>query len=157
MTRIPAAFTTLAAVMALSSAGITASQAAVKTGTLVCNVEAGIGMIVLSKKALACTFKSTSGRREDYLGYISKLGVDIGATSAGTIVWAVFEPSDHPWALSGNYAGATAEATVVVGLGANVLVGGFDGAVALQPLSVTGQAGLGIAAGIGALTLQRVR
>ena len=38
-------------------------------------------------------------------------------------------------------------------LGANVLVGGSNHSVALQPLSVQGQVGLNIAAGVGALDL----
>jgi hypothetical protein len=41
-------------------------------------------------------------------------------------------------ALEGKYAGATAGPTVGVGVGANVLVGGFDRSIALQPLSVEG-------------------
>ncbi len=57
-------------------------------------------------------------------------------------------------ALAGTYAGATAEATIAVGLGANVLVGGSNRTVALQPLSVTGQTGLNLAAGVASLTLR---
>ena len=63
-------------------------------------------------------------------------------------------------ALAGVYAGATAEATVGAGLGANILVGGSDRSVALQPLSVQGQAGLNLAVGVADLELrpaQRVR
>ena len=44
-----------------------------------------------------------------------------------------------------------------VGLGANVLVGGNDRSVALQPLSVQGQVGLNVAAGIAEIALQFVR
>jgi hypothetical protein len=45
----------------------------------------------------------------------------------------------------------------VAGLGANVLVGGNDRSVALQPLSVQGQVGLNVAAGIAEIALQFVR
>ena len=55
--------------------------------------------------------------------------------------------------LAGTYTGATAEVSVAAGLGANVLVGGSNRTVALQPLSVQGQVGLDIAAGIGQLEL----
>jgi hypothetical protein len=55
--------------------------------------------------------------------------------------------------LTGTYGGATAEMTIAAGLGANVLVGGSNHSVALQPLSVQGQVGLNIAAGVGALEL----
>ena len=71
------------------------------------------------------------------------------------MIWSVFAPSG--WvsrgALAGIYAGATAEATVGAGLGANVLVGGSDRSIALQPLSVQGQAGLNVAVGVADLIL----
>jgi hypothetical protein len=139
------------AVAALASAP---AMAQVKTGTLVCDVSAGIGLIIASKKAVVCTFSATDGHTEIYDGYMTKLGIDIGMTTGGTIVWAVFEPGSHGASLGGTYAGATAQATLVAGLGANVLIGGSSQSVALQPLSVSGQTGLNIAAGIGALTLQ---
>ncbi len=71
------------------------------------------------------------------------------------LVWGVFAPSSdvRPGALQGDYAGATASATVGVGLGANVLVGGLDKSIALQPLSVEGNRGLNVAAGVGAISL----
>ena len=63
----------------------------------------------------------------------------------------------HFGALAGNYGGASAEATVGAGIGANVLVGGSDRTVALQPVSVQGQAGLNVAAGVAGLDLQPAR
>ena len=73
-----------------------------------------------------------NGHREHYTGTISKFGVDIGYTEGGVLVWGVFAPTSdvRQGALSGDYAGATAQATVGVGLGANVLVGGFDKSIA---------------------------
>jgi hypothetical protein len=50
--------------------------------------------------------------------------------------------------------GATASATVGLGLGGNVLVGGMDGSIALQPLSVEGTIGLDVAAGIAMIDLK---
>jgi hypothetical protein len=41
-----------------------------------------------------------------------------------------------------------------VGLGANVLVGGLDKSIALQPLSIEGNKGLNVAAGIGSISLK---
>ena len=58
---------------------------------------------------------------------------------------------------NGTYTGAQAEATVGAGLGANVLIGGSNRSVALQPLSFQGQLGLDIAAGIGSLELHLVQ
>jgi hypothetical protein len=133
----------------------TSARARVKSGTLICDVSAGLGMIIASKQAVLCTFKSARGFRETYSGTFTTVGIDIGVTSAKTIVWAVFEPTRIHNSLAGTYVGATAQATVVAGLGANVLVGGSRNSIALQPLSVSGQTGLNIAAGVGGLTLQR--
>ena len=56
-------------------------------------------------------------------------------------------------ALEGRYFGVTAQATPGVGIGANVLVGGFDRSIILQPLSLTGQLGANLAAGVAGLRL----
>jgi hypothetical protein len=126
----------------------------VKVGTLTCNVASGWGFVFGSSKDLHCTFRGTHGA-EHYTGSISKYGVDIGYTEGGVLVWGVFAPTSdtRSGALDGDYVGATANATVGVGLGANVLVGGFDRSFALQPLSVSGNTGLNVAAGVGAIRL----
>ena len=46
------------------------------------------------------------------------------------------------------------EATIALGLGANVLAGGSDRTVALQPLSTTEQSGLNLAVGVASLQLR---
>lgn len=130
-----------------------------KVGTLTCDVSGGIGAIIASKKSVACMFTPAQpGPREVYTGSITKFGLDIGATSGGEMVWSVFAPSNKTFgALAGNYAGASAEATVGAGLGANVLVGGSNRTVALQPLSVQGQTGLNLAIGVSELALNPAR
>jgi hypothetical protein len=47
--------------------------------------------------------------------------------------------------LSGTYGGATASSTFGVGVGANVLVGGSNDTISLQPVSIEGGTGLNIA------------
>jgi hypothetical protein len=135
------------------------AAASVKIGVLTCRVAPGVGLVIASSKALACEFSPTGYRVEHYNGRISKLGVDIGFTTGGVIVWGVFAPHGgySHGALAGHYGGATAEATVAVGLGANALVGGSGRSIALQPFSVTGQTGLGVAAGIAGLDLYPAR
>ena len=130
-----------------------------KVGTLSCDVSGGIGLIITSKKDLTCMFTpSQPGPREVYVGSITKFGLDLGATAGGEMVWAVYAPTTRKFgALAGDYGGATAEATVGAGLGANVLVGGSDRTVALQPVSVQGQAGLNVAAGVAELRLRPAR
>ncbi len=140
--------------IAISSAQ---AQSAVKAGTLSCDVSGGIGLIIGSQKTMACRFEPVAPGwvPEAYDGSIDKLGVDLGVTTGAQMVWAVFSAgSPAPGALAGDYAGATAEATFAVGLGANVLVGGSHRTIALQPLSITGQTGLNVAAGIAVLRLR---
>lgn len=139
----------------LTAAGIGAAGAqGVKVGTLTCNVEGGIGFIIGSSKGMECTFNGNAGK-ERYSGVINKFGLDIGVTGAQVLSWVVFAPGDvEPGALTGTYVGATAEATAAVGAGANVLVGGFNRNVTLQPVSLSGQTGLNVAAGVAELVLE---
>src|SRR5215471_4045856 len=131
----------------------------VKAGTLTCDISGGIGLIITSHKDVTCMFTpSQPGPREVYVGGINKFGLDIGATAGGEMAWAVYAPTTRRFgALAGNYSGGSAEATVGAGLGANVLVGGSNRTIALQPLSVQGQAGLNVAAGVAELTLRPAR
>ena len=128
----------------------------VKVGVLTCNVSSGWGVIFGSSRDLNCTFGPTKGPAEHYRGNVSKFGVDIGYTSGGVIVWDVVAPTPEfkRGALEGKYAGATAGATVGVGLGLNVLIGGLEHSFALQPVSIEGNKGLNVAAGIGAIGLR---
>ena len=138
----------------LASGGSAHAQGAVQIGTLTCNVSGGWGFVFGSSKALRCTFARAGGGPEHYGGSINKFGVDIGYTQGGMLLWAVFAPSANlaPGGLSGNYVGATGSATV--GAGANVLVGGSNRTISLQPLSIEGNTGLNVAAGIGAISLR---
>jgi len=148
-----------AAALGLALAGTAQAQERVAAGSLTCDVSAGIGLIIGSQRNVSCTFTpSTPGPIEYYTGTISKLGVDIGVTTGGVMVWAVYAPTSRPaGALAGSYAGAAAEASVIAGLGANALVGGSNRTIALQPFSVQGQVGLNIAAGVAGLNLSYVR
>jgi hypothetical protein len=148
---------TAVAVAGLSLAGAAdAAPHGVKVGELTCNVASGWGFVFGSSKDLHCTFRPSGHMREHYTGSISKFGVDIGYTDGGVLIWGVFAPSSdvRKGALEGDYAGATASATVGVGVGANVLLGGLDKSIALQPLSVEGNKGLNVAAGIGSISLK---
>lgn len=126
----------------------------VNVGYLNCHVAGGVGFIFGSSKDLDCLLVRTDGVAERYTGAIKKFGIDIGFTKSGHIVWAVFAPgSIAPGSLRGTYGGVTASATVGVGVGANVLLGGSSKQITLQPISVEGNKGLNVAAGIGEVEL----
>jgi hypothetical protein len=147
----------LCAGLALDSQAHAQSGGGVNVGTLSCHVSSGWGLIFGSSRSLKCSF-SGRGKPENYDGDITRFGVDIGYQRSGVIVWTVFAPTGDlsPGALAGRYGGATAGATVIVGLGANALFGGSSGHIGLQPLSIQGTTGLNVAAGIAGLTLRFV-
>ena len=137
------------------SAPVQADRSGVKVGVLTCGVASGWGFVLGSSKRLHCTVRENDRRPVHYAGTISKYGVDIGYTKGGVLIWGVFAPTSdvRPGALNGDYVGASASATVGIGAGANVLIGGFDKSIDLQPLSVSGNRGLNVAAGIGSISL----
>jgi len=141
--------------IALSGSAQAASHG-VKVGELTCGVASGWGFVFGSTKDLRCVFRQNDRKAVHYSGSISKFGVDIGYTEGGVLVWEVVAPTSdmRPGALEGDYVGVSAGATAGVGVGANVLVGGFDKAFSLQPLSVSGNKGLNVAAGIGSISLK---
>jgi hypothetical protein len=132
-----------------------ADSPAVRVGMLTCNVDSGWGFVFGSTRELRCNFAPKPHAIEHYTGTISKYGVDIGYMQGGVIVWGVLAPTTDLQAgsLAGSYGGATADASVGVGAGANVLVGGSNHSISLQPVSIEGNSGLNVAAGIAAITL----
>jgi hypothetical protein len=145
--------------LAAMSLAPTAQAQRVRTGILNCDVSGGIGLIIGSQRQVNCLFTpDVPGPQEGYYGTITKFGLDIGATAGGSMVWAVYADTSRGYGfLAGDYAGASGEATVAVGLGANVLVGGSNRTVALQPVSITGQVGLNLALGVANLSIRPSR
>jgi hypothetical protein len=127
-----------------------------QVGVLDCQISPGVGMIVTSRRDLVCEFRPNARgwKAEKYVGTITRFGVDLGATTGGRLAWGVFAPSGAKrYALAGRFGGASAEVTVAGGVGANVLVGGNQNTISLQPVSVQGQTGLNVAAGVAGLEL----
>jgi Protein of unknown function (DUF992) len=148
----PAAFAQTPAAPGTSQAR---GKAGVNVGSLSCKVAGGMGFVFGSSKSLDCLFARTDGVAEPYSGTIKKFGVDIGFTKEGHIVWLVFSPGQiNTGALTGDYAGVTASAAAGLGLGANVLLGGSNKQISLQPVSVEGGVGLNVAAGVAEVALK---
>jgi Protein of unknown function (DUF992) len=145
------------AAMIFGASGALAQQSnRVQIGVLECRGGASVGFIVGSVTNLGCVLRGDGRRDEPYVATIRKVGLDIGITQETALAWAVFAPVERsgPGDLSGNYAGAQGSASVGVGLGANVLVGGSDNSVALQPLSLQGSTGVNLAVGLEGLELR---
>ena len=152
---------TLAAAAALgfvtAVAPLPASADSVKIGLLTCATGPTIGLLITSSTKLSCSFVPDGGNPEHYAGRIRKFGLDIGITAASVIVWGVVSAQSGytPGSLAGEYVGVSAQQTVIVGLGANALIGGSNKQIGLQPLSIQGQAGLNLAIGVARLQLSR--
>jgi hypothetical protein len=145
-----------ASLLALAPASSQAAQAGVRVGTLTCSVAGGWGHVVASSRNMSCVYRRNDHRVDRYTGTLSRYGLDLGHTRAGTLIWEVVAPTSNVGrtALAGDYAGASADATVGVGGSANLLIGGLDRSIALQPLSVEGNSGVAIAAGVGVMNLR---
>jgi hypothetical protein len=132
------------------------AQQPVQLGVLNCRGGASVGFIVGSVTNLGCVLTGTGRPDQPYVATVRKVGIDLGITEQTALSWAVFAPVNYsgPGDLSGNYAGAQGSASFGVGLGANVLVGGSQNSIALQPLSLQGATGLNVAAGLESLELR---
>lgn len=134
-----------------------AAQAEIKVGSLVCHGGGGVGYVFASQKSFRCRFEPVGSRRlERYSATISRVGVDVGVTGPTTLVWSVLASTDQlrRGSLNGEYAGASADASIAIGGGANLLVGGSRDSIVLQPLSVQGQSGINLAVGVSNMSLR---
>jgi Protein of unknown function (DUF992) len=155
MFRSSIAAAAIVASLALSAGSAQAQPQRLQVGQLTCSLSASVGLVVGSQRNVSCIFRGGPGEREEaYTGTMTRVGLDLGFTTGGVISWTVFADTNrYAGMLAGTYGGPTAEVSIAAGLGANVLVGGSRRTVALQPLSIQGQIGLDIAAGVSALDL----
>jgi len=131
----------------------------VRAGILQCQGGQNVGFVVGSVTSLECVFQSEGRRPEPYIATVRRIGLDLGITAQTQFTWAVNAPTTRLGRgdLAGNYGGVGANASVGIGGGGNFLVGGPANSYALQPISVQGQTGLNVAAGVAGLELQPVR
>lgn len=146
-----------AAALFLFSNSSVQAQSRIRAGGLACNLSQSVGMIIGSRQNISCRFTPNGGGRvEFYNGTINRLGLDIGITAGGKMIWGVFARTKKlpPRTLAGTYVGASGDASIGLGGGANVLVGGSNRTISLQPLSLQGQAGVNLALGVARMTLR---
>src|ERR1700710_68096 len=157
--RRPFILASVAASLLVASLGAIRAQQPlqrVQVGILECRGGASVGFIVGSVTNLGCVLRNQGMPEDRYIATIRKVGLDLGITQESALAWGVYAPVARlgPGDLSGNYAGAQGSASVGIGVGGNVLVGGSNNSIALQPLSVQGQVGLNVAAGLESLELR---
>jgi Protein of unknown function (DUF992) len=147
------AITTLVASFATANA-----QQRVQLGVLECEGGQNVAFVVGSVASLQCVFQGEGQRPEAYVANIHRFGVDLGFTQQTKFSWAAYGPTAQigPGGLAGHYGGVGANASVGVGFGGNFLLGGQANAYALQPVSIQGQTGLNVAAGVADVDLEPV-
>ena len=153
---------TAAALMAVAGASHAADddRGRIEIGYLECDMTASSNAIIISEQEFICTFDPAEEGflNETYIADVSKFGIDLSSTREEKIRWGVFAPAEkfENGVLEGEYAGVSADIALGAGIGGKALVGGFKDSIALQPLSVTTQEGVGVAVGIENLTLKFV-
>ncbi|MGB7694890.1 MAG: DUF992 domain-containing protein, partial [Pseudolabrys sp.] len=128
-----------------------------QVGMLTCKLNPSIGFIIAGHQSMECRYvPGAGGAPQAYDGALNMVGINIGITAGGILNWAVLAPTDGipAGALAGEYVGASGDVGFIVGVGANVLIGGSSRTVALQPVSVEGSVGANVALGVSALKLR---
>jgi hypothetical protein len=146
------------AIAALMAPIASANALPVRAGILECQGGQNVGFVVGSVTSLQCVYQSEGHRPEPYIATVHRIGVDLGFTEQTRFTWAVNAPmsSIARGDLAGSYGGVGANASVGIGGGGNFLVGGPANSYALQPISLQGQTGLNVAAGVAGLELEPV-
>jgi hypothetical protein len=138
-----------------------AAQAWTQIGTLSCRVDPNIGFIIVGHQPMQCVYTQAPGALpqvppQSYDGALNTVGLSIGFSAGSVLGWAVFAPTTGvpAGALAGEYVGVSADVGVGLGAGANVLLGGSNRTIALQPLSLQGSAAVNVIAGVSSLKLR---
>jgi len=135
------------------------STAGTKIGILTCHSvpNSGVNLIIHSTVDITCTFDSTDSSGVEH--YIGETGIAFGINASYEVekhlLFTVFAADtvsgNHK--LAGKYGGVGASASVGVGAGAQILVGGSNSSISLQPV-LEGSTGVGASAGLTYLYLQ---
>jgi len=147
-----------AAIVSLLMPMVGADASPPQAGFLECQGGRSIGYVLGSVAELDCVYRSHGRSPEPYIATIRRFGLDLGVTEQTRFAWAVSAPVSRfeRGELAGTYGGVGASASVGVGFGGNFLVGGPGNSYSLQPISLQGQTGFNLAAGVAGIELKPV-
>lgn len=140
-----------------ASAQLEPARSGFEIGRLECTLAEFRNRIVRSEMTLDCEFLPVVGEPETYTGRMTRIGLDLSVRNRFVIVWVVLNPTEiayEPGALRGTYVGGTADISLGVGIGANMLVGSGPNSFTLQPLSIAGVLGAGVSLATSRLVLE---
>ena len=124
-------------------------------GTLTCSLSASIGLVVGSQRNVSCLFRGTSGEPDEpYTGTMTRVGLDVGLTTGSVIFGRCSRTRTATKGCSpAPIPGRRQKCPLPLVSAPTSSSAGSNRTLALQPLSVQGQIGLDIAAGVGSLDL----
>jgi Protein of unknown function (DUF992) len=135
----------------------------VYVGALTCKVSGSTGYVFGSTKDLSCVYLTKEGTAQVYDGKIRRFGIDLGYTTAGHMIWHVYQlaglvgqtTSVSPTVLAGNYAGEQASVAANSSAGGNWLYGGSNNQIVLRATQIqdSRNAGYNLAYGIAEMSL----
>ena len=134
-----------------------APQSWTLVGSLDCKVDPNVGFTISGHQSMRCLFTPNAPiPSEEYAGVLNTLDQNAGISPGGVLGFAVLAPSSglSPGALAGEYVGVSGDAGIGVGAGSNVLLGGSNRTVALQPSSLQGSITLNMVVGLSLLKLR---
>ena len=146
----------IGAAMLVASFATANAQSQLQVGVLTCEGGPNVSFVVGSSAEMQCVFESATRRPEPYIARINRIGLDLGFTQQTGLAWAVYAPTNQIGRgdLAGQFGGGGGNPSGGGGRGGTHLVGGSNNAFSLQPLSLQGQTGLNVTAGIADVDLR---
>jgi hypothetical protein len=143
-----------AALALVSFAGAPAHAEGVVAGTLTCTkTGTGTTYVLYSSVPVECVYNGAGGTSK-YKGTSGiLLGVDLEWEHVAGATYVVLGGAGTKSPLDGYYVGARASATPGLGLSVQAGLAGAGNGFELVPVGIGGQAGVGVTAGIGYLSL----
>ncbi|MFG1478167.1 DUF992 domain-containing protein [Xanthobacter sp. V4C-4] len=129
----------------------------VSAGLLECRGEMATATGFGSTRAVRCEFRPSMGQNHYYVGTLERIGLDIGISDQGSMLWGVLatSPNLERGVLAGTYVGFTSGFALGPGFSANMLAAKDPAKqVTLQPLSVSSDSGLSLSIAGATLTLE---
>lgn len=128
----------------------------VQSGLLECRGDVATAYGFGSSRKVRCEFRPSAGMVQYYVGTMERVGLDIGISDQGSMLWGVLgtSPNLADGALAGRYVGVTSGFALGPGFSANMLASeDATRQVTLQPVSVSADSGLSLSIAGASLTL----
>lgn len=116
------------------------------TGRLSCTLAGSPAPIVTTQKPMECRFRPRRGPLQHYTGIVRDFSLDLSSIRSAAIAWRVYGP--YARAPLGALAGPYKATGATPGTAGNLLVGGPNNEVTLQPLPFQGNRGINVAVGV---------